>query len=165
MKQGFLRKILASDFAGQEPLPEHKDPTTQVHHFRQFRGNHQDRNTLAGDFIQKMVDLGFCADINATCRFVDDQKVTGACKPLGKRDFLLVSAAQSGGNVSTADTGRGGEPRGADRRDGSIVRGPGRLAGEDLRRAEIAVEPIVVEMDVGDGRSAARERCRRRAAG
>ena len=42
----------------------------------------------------KLIDLGLCADIDAACRFVKDQKLRIERKPFCQHDFLLVAAAQ-----------------------------------------------------------------------
>src|SRR5690606_28825211 len=49
---------------------------------------------VGGQLAQQEVNFTLCADVNASCRLVDDQNARANGQPLGDQRFLLVPAAQ-----------------------------------------------------------------------
>jgi hypothetical protein len=64
--------------------------------FRQFGGDEQDALAGTGQFLNQGVDLGFCTDVDAAGRFVEDDEVRVAKQAAGEEGLLLITSAELG---------------------------------------------------------------------
>jgi len=97
--EGVLGEIGTLDFTSDGAIAQDEDAAAEAHDFGEFGGNGEQGDALAGEFIEEVVDLGFCTDIDTARGFIHDEDFALAGEPFGESDFLLVTAAQA------ADTG------------------------------------------------------------
>src|SRR6516164_1725386 len=83
-----LGKFGAGKFAGDVALTQNDNASAQVHDLGKFRGDHKKSQTLAGEFVQEMMNFGLRAHIDATRWFVDNENCAFAGQPFGESDFL-----------------------------------------------------------------------------
>lgn len=60
----------------------------------QFGGDDDERHALAAEFFDHFQDFRMCADIDAACRLVEDQKPGMGGEPAGQNGFLLIAPGQ-----------------------------------------------------------------------
>ena len=73
---------------------DNHDSVTHPDDFRKFGRNHDDGHALGGQFIHQIINILLRADIDASCRFVEDQKFGVHAYPLGNDDLLLIAARE-----------------------------------------------------------------------
>lgn len=72
-ENGAFRQLFAQDFSRDLPFPHHQDPVGEPDDFGKLGGNDDDRMAFAGQGFDQLVDLGFCPDIDAACRLIEQQ--------------------------------------------------------------------------------------------
>lgn len=83
----FLGCIGNIQFACDGTLTHNNDPVAHRQEFLHFGRNHNNGFPLGNQFIDQVVNLTFCANINASRRLVKDQNIAIAQKPLGNCYF------------------------------------------------------------------------------
>ena len=66
---------------GETPFAHHQYTVAHAEYFWQFGGNQQDAFACGGQIVEQRVDFGFGADVDATRRFIDNQKLGIGLQP------------------------------------------------------------------------------------
>lgn len=77
-------------------IPHNDDAVGRTDQLGQVGGNHDYSQTSAGDLIASFIDFGFCANIDAACRFIENQHFQIRGDPFSQRHFLLIATRQGG---------------------------------------------------------------------
>src|SRR5215212_5901640 len=60
----------------------------------ELRGNHQDPQAAIGELVDEALNLGLGPNVDAPCRFVEQQERGIQAKPARQQNFLLVPARE-----------------------------------------------------------------------
>ena len=66
--------VIAGQFSQLFAVTQNDDSMAVLHHFGQFGGDDQQRQTFAAQSLDDVDDFGMCADINSARRLIEDQK-------------------------------------------------------------------------------------------
>src|SRR5579859_5132937 len=86
--------IGALENAGNLALVHDGDTVTDVQNLLHVAADHEDDVAGVGKLAHKPVNFGFCAYVNAACRFVKNHDARRHGEPFAEDDFLLVAAAE-----------------------------------------------------------------------
>ena len=91
--------MIRGKLARQAALPHDQNAIRHLHQLRQLGAHHQDCRAGASEAVHHFEYFHLCANVDAACRFVEQEDLRAARKPLRDDDFLLISAAQSAGKL------------------------------------------------------------------
>ena len=94
-----LLRCAAWQFAADPSLPHHQNAVRHLQQLTHFGTHHQDRRPGTRQLVHHLEDLDLGAHIDTARRLVKQENARGRDQPLRDRDLLLVSAAQSPGQL------------------------------------------------------------------
>src|ERR1700752_3948625 len=95
LHQLLFRSISCRHFTGETPLLHRDDAIAQRNDFRKFRRDYDDGSTALSELPQKVMDLGFSADIDSPSGLIHEENSWFQRQIPGQHHLLLVSARQS----------------------------------------------------------------------
>ena len=84
----FHRRQVTAHFAATH----RNDAVTQAKQLHVFRRDNQHCLAFFGQAVDQSVNLRLGADIDATCRFIEDDEITAGMEPFCEHHLLLVSS-------------------------------------------------------------------------
>ena len=84
----------AGKFPGDFFVVEHQHPIGESEQFRQIGRDHDDRQTLARQLVDDVVEFAFGADVDALGGLVEHDDLGLGEQPAGQQHLLLVATGQ-----------------------------------------------------------------------
>src|SRR5574344_1252180 len=89
-----LRKVAVLQLAHLLAVPQNAEFVHCSEHFFNLRTDENNRHAFACKLYHKFLNFGFCSNVNATRRFVKNEKVRVGDEPASDDDLLLISAGE-----------------------------------------------------------------------
>src|SRR5215213_759749 len=91
---GLFAELRASENSGEPSFVHHCDAIADPKHLFHLTTDHDHRHAFRRKTADELIDLRFGADVDSTCRLVEDQHSRRKRQPLRQHYFLLVAATQ-----------------------------------------------------------------------